>query len=105
MVRITTFSDVTSHDYERHLAEISEIQQCFSVAGEETYVALILTRTPKTLETVLGRIKTIPGTMATKTSMVLSAPISRHTLPQEPQQEDVREFPAESPAESASIAR
>lgn len=102
MVRITTVADVSSHDYESHLAEISEIQQCFSVAGEETYVALILTRTPKTLEAVLGRIKTIPGTMATRTSVVLSAPISRHTLPQE---EDVREFPTESTPESATMAR
>jgi hypothetical protein len=62
----------------------------------------VLTRTPKTLESVLQRIKMIPGTMSTKTSVVLSAPISRHTLPQE---DDVREFPAESPSKSASIAR
>lgn len=104
MVRITTVADVTSQDYERQLAEISEIQQCYSVAGDETYVVIVLTRTPKTLEKVLHRIKSIPGTVSTKTSVVLSAPISRHTLPQE---EDVREFPAESTtsSKSASIAR
>lgn len=102
MVRITTVADVISQDYESQLSEISEIQQCFSVAGEETYVALVLTRTPKTLETVLQRIKRIPGTMSTKTSVVLSAPISRHTLPQE---DDVREFRTESATKSASIAR
>ena len=102
MVSITTDSEVSSQDYESHLAEISEIQQCFSVAGEETYMALVLTRTPKTLEKVLQRIKGIPGTMSTKTSVVLSAPIARHTLPQE---DDVREFPAESNASSASMAR
>ena len=102
MVRITTVADVTSQDYERRLSEISEIQQCFSVAGEETYVALVLTRSPKTLETVLQQIKSIPGTTATKTSVVLSAPISRHTLPLE---DDVREFPAESSTKSASLAR
>jgi Lrp/AsnC family leucine-responsive transcriptional regulator len=97
-----TVADVTSQDYERRLSEISEIQQCFSVAGEETYVALVLTRSPKTLETVLQQIKSIPGTTATKTSVVLSAPISRHTLPLE---DDVREFPAESSTKSASLAR
>ena len=102
MVKITTASDVRAQDYESHLSEISEIQQCYSVAGEETYVALVLTRTPKTLEKILQRIKTIPGTMSTKTSVVLSAPVSRHTLPQE---EDVREFPAESSGSSASVAR
>lgn len=102
MVRITTDADAMSQDYENHLAEVPEIQQCFSVAGEETYVALVLTRSPKTLENVLQRIKSIPGTTSLKTSVVLSAPISRHTLPQE---EDVREFPSESSSKSASIAR
>lgn len=101
MVSITTSADASSQEYEERLAEISEIQKCFSVAGEETYVALVLTRTPKTLEKVLQRIRNIPGTSATKASVVLSSPISRHTLPAE---DDVREFPSES-NKSASVAR
>lgn len=102
VVRIVTDADASSGEYERELSQISEIQQCFSVAGEESYVAMVMTKSPKSLEKVLQRIKAIPGTGATKTSVVLSAPISRHTLPQE---EEVREFPAESSKESASIAR
>jgi Lrp/AsnC family leucine-responsive transcriptional regulator len=100
MVSIATDARIGSQEYEKHLAEISEIQQCLSVAGEETYVVFVLTRSPKTLEKVLQRIKSIPGTVSTKASVVLSSPINRHTLPQE---DDVREFPAET--KSASLAR
>ena len=41
-----------------------------------------------TLEQLLQRIRAIPGTVRTKTAVVLSSPISRHTLPQE---EEVRQ--------------
>lgn len=102
IVRITTDANVSSQDYENYLANISEIQQCFSVAGEEAYIAQVLTRTPKTLEKVLQRIKSISGTASTKTSVVLSAPINRHTLPQE---DDVREFPPAQSSTSATMAR
>ena len=100
MISITTVAEVSSSEYEKHLSEISEIQKCFSVAGEETYIVLVLTQTPASLEKVLQRIKNLSGTMTTKASVVLSAPINRHTLPQE---DDAREFPPES--RSASIAR
>jgi Lrp/AsnC family leucine-responsive transcriptional regulator len=92
LVHIVTDARVDSVDFENHLAEISEIQRCFSVAGEETYVAFVLTRSPKTLEKVLQRIKSTPGTVSTKASVILSSPINRHTLPQE---EEIREYPAE----------
>jgi hypothetical protein len=55
----------------------------------------VLTKNPRTLEQLLQRIKSIPGTVGTKTAVILSSPISRHTLPQE---DDVREFPGEQPA-------
>jgi Lrp/AsnC family transcriptional regulator, leucine-responsive regulatory protein len=107
MVSITTDAKTSSSEYERHLSEITEIQKCLSVAGDETYVVFVLTRTPKTLERVLQRIRSIPGTVSIRASVVLSAPISRHTLPNEPlesREEDVREFPSES-AKPASMAR
>ncbi|MFQ5790568.1 MAG: Lrp/AsnC family transcriptional regulator [Acidobacteriota bacterium] len=92
LVSITTSTSVPSREYEAKLAEIAEIQECFSVAGEETYVALVLTRNPRSLEQLLQRIKSLPGTLSTRTSVVLSSPISRHTLPLD---EDVREFRGE----------
>jgi Lrp/AsnC family leucine-responsive transcriptional regulator len=95
MVGITAAATVPSREYEARLAEISEIQECFSVAGEDTYMARVLTKNSRTLEQLLQRIRAIPGTVSTKTAVVLSSPISRHTLPQE---EEVREFPGEKPA-------
>ena len=102
MVHITTEADASARDYEEALSRISEVQQCFSVAGEESYVVIVLTRTPKTLEKVLQSIRSIPGTLTTKASVVLSTPIARHTLPQE---DDVREFATDASSESASVAR
>ena len=93
MVNITTAANASAKEYEKHLADISEVQKCYSVAGEDTYVAIVLTRTPKTLEKLLQKIRNIPGTVSTKSAVVLSAPISRHTLPRE---EEVQEFPRES---------
>lgn len=101
MVSVTTEAHVSPQEYEKRLSEISEIQKCLAVAGDATYVVFVLTRSPKTLEKVLQRIKAVPGTLSTKSSVILSSPISRHTLPLE---DDVREFPAES-GKSASIAR
>jgi Lrp/AsnC family leucine-responsive transcriptional regulator len=95
MVSITTSATVPAREYEARLVEISEIQECLSVAGEDTYMARVMTKNSRTLEQLLQRIRAIPGTVRTKTSVVLSAPISRHTLPQE---EEVREFPGEKPA-------
>jgi Lrp/AsnC family leucine-responsive transcriptional regulator len=91
LVHIVTDARVASAEYEEQLSDISEIQKCFSVAGEETYVVIVLTRSPKTLEKVLQRIKSTPGTVSTKASVILSSPINRHTLPQD---EELREFPA-----------
>jgi Lrp/AsnC family leucine-responsive transcriptional regulator len=95
MVSITTSATISSRDYEARLAEISEIQECFSLAGDETYMARVLAKNPRSLEQLLQRIRSIPGTVSTKTAVVLSSPINRHTLPQE---EEVREFPGEKPA-------
>ena len=92
MVSITTSTSVSARDFENSLMDIPEIQTCYSVAGEESYVAIVLTRTPQTLETLLQRIKAIPGTVATKASVILSAPISQHSLPLEDKED---EFPSD----------
>ncbi|HLE21574.1 MAG TPA: Lrp/AsnC family transcriptional regulator, partial [Vicinamibacteria bacterium] len=91
-IGITTTASVSSREYEARLNEISEIQECFSVAGEETYMARVITKNPRSLELLLQRIKEIPGTLSTRTTVVLSATISRHTFPLE---DEIREFPGE----------
>ena len=98
-IAITTTANVTSREYESRLGGISEIQECFTVAGAETYLARVITKNTRSLELLLQRIKGIPGTLNTKTTVVLSTPISRHTLPVE---EEVTEFPGEPRALASS---
>ena len=95
MVSITASANIPSREYEASLAELSEIQECFSIAGEETYMARVLTKNPQSLEKLLQHIKAIPGTVSTKTAVVLSSPIDRNSLPHD---DEVREFSGEKPA-------
>lgn len=91
MVSITTTTQLPAEDYEGRLDEISEIQKCYSVAGDENYIALVLTKNPQTLEKLVRRIQRLPGTLTVKASVILSSPVNRNSLPVE---DDVREFPA-----------
>lgn len=90
MLNISTSSQVPAEDYENRLSEISEIQKCYSVAGDDNYVAVVLTKTPQTLEKLIRRIQRLSGTVSVKASVVLSSPVSRNSLPAD---DDVREFP------------
>lgn len=98
-IAITTTASVTTREYEARLGDISEIQECFAVAGAETYLARVITKNTRSLELLLQRIKEIPGTLSTRTTVVLSTPVSRHTLPVE---KEVREFPGEPRAVASS---
>jgi Lrp/AsnC family transcriptional regulator, leucine-responsive regulatory protein len=98
-IGITTTASISSREYEARLNEVSEIQECFSVAGEETYLARVITKNTRSLELLLQRIKEIPGTLNTRTTVVLSSTLNRHTLPLE---DEVREFPGEQRALSVS---
>lgn len=92
LVHITTSSNVPAREYELKLSQISEIQECYSVAGDADYVARVLTKNPRTLEAVLQRIRNLSGTSSTKATVVLSAPIHRNTLPLD---DEIHEFPGE----------
>jgi Lrp/AsnC family leucine-responsive transcriptional regulator len=81
LVSITTSASVSHSEYEKRLAEFSEVQECYSVAGEETYVARVITRNPRSLELLLRQFKSLPGTLSTKAKVILSAPITRQSLP------------------------
>jgi Lrp/AsnC family leucine-responsive transcriptional regulator len=93
LIQITTSNNIAARDYEAKLSQIPEIQECYSVAGDATYVARVLTKNPRTLEGVLQRIRNLAGTLSTKATVVLSAPIHRHTLPMD---EEIHEFPGDT---------
>ncbi|WP_183407123.1 Lrp/AsnC family transcriptional regulator [Nocardioides marmorisolisilvae] len=70
-ISITPFDPSAADDYPERLADIEEIESCWSVAGEESYILKIRTATPADLEELLARIRTTAN-VATRTTIVLS---------------------------------
>lgn len=60
-------------NYPDLLAEIEEIESCWSVAGEESYILKVRTTTPAALEDLLARVRATAN-VSTRTTIVLSTP-------------------------------
>ena len=60
-------------DAPERLREIHEIESCWSVAGEESYILKIRVATPGHLEDLLAKIRSA-ATVSTRTTIVLSTP-------------------------------
>ena len=61
------------------LQGIREIESCWSVAGEESYILKILVPTPSHLEDLLARIRSAAN-VATRTTIVLSTPYENRSV-------------------------
>lgn len=73
-------------DYDAFTAAIQampEILEIHSVAGDETYLLKVVTRSTAHLDDFLTRIKRVPGVARTRTTLVLSTPFERGGLPVE----------------------
>jgi Lrp/AsnC family leucine-responsive transcriptional regulator len=55
------------------LAGISEIESCWSVAGDESYILKVRVGTPSDLEDLLARVRAAAN-VSTRTTIVLSTP-------------------------------
>lgn len=60
-----------------------EILEIHSVAGDETYLLKVVTRSTAHLDDFLSRLKRIPGVARTRSTIVLSTPFERGGLPVE----------------------
>jgi Lrp/AsnC family leucine-responsive transcriptional regulator len=60
-------------DSPERLRDIKEIESCWSVAGDESYILKIRVATPADLEDLLARIRAAAN-VATRTTIVLSTP-------------------------------
>ncbi len=58
-------------DYPQRLESIPEIESCWSVAGQESYILKIRVATPADLEDLLGRVRA-KASVSTRTTIVLS---------------------------------
>jgi len=60
-------------DLPERLADFSEVEDCYSVAGEASYILKVRTRTTSDLEGLIRRLREKAG-VATRTTVVLSIP-------------------------------
>ena len=63
------------------LRDIPEIESCWSVAGEESYILKIRVATPADLEDLLARIRAAAN-VSTNTTIVLSTPFENRPVTQ-----------------------
>ncbi len=61
------------------LADISEIEACYSVAGDESYILKVRVAEPSHLEDLLARIRATAN-VSTRTTIVLSTPYEHRPL-------------------------
>jgi Lrp/AsnC family leucine-responsive transcriptional regulator len=72
-----TAPDCRYDEFTRALGEMPEVCEVHSVAGEETFVCKVVTRSTGHLDDLLARLKAMPGMARTRTTIVLTTPFDR----------------------------
>jgi Lrp/AsnC family leucine-responsive transcriptional regulator len=72
-----TAPDCSYDAFTQTLAQMPEILEVHSVAGEESFVLKVMTRSTGHLDDLLSRLKSVKGMARTKTTIVLSTPFER----------------------------
>ncbi len=72
-VSIKPIDPAQPDDYPDLLSGTPEIESCWSVAGEESYILKVRVATPSALEDLLARIRSVAN-VSTRTTIVLSTP-------------------------------
>jgi Lrp/AsnC family transcriptional regulator, leucine-responsive regulatory protein len=72
-ISLTPIDPAAPDDYPHRLEEIREIESCYSVAGDESYILLVRVASPAALEDLLRRVREA-AKVSTRTTVVLSTP-------------------------------
>jgi Lrp/AsnC family leucine-responsive transcriptional regulator len=72
-VSITPIDASQPDDAPERLAPLPEVESCYSVAGEESYILKVRVASPRALEDLLARIRAAAN-VSTRTTVVLSTP-------------------------------
>lgn len=75
-----TTPDCNYDDFMSRLSGMPEVCEVHSVAGEESYVCKVVTRSTQHLDDLLARLKAMPGMARTRTTIVLSTPYEREGI-------------------------
>jgi Lrp/AsnC family leucine-responsive transcriptional regulator len=79
-VSVYTGADVQYERFNASVAALPEVLEIHSVAGEESFMLKVVTRSTAHLDDFLSRLKAIPGIVRSKTTIVLSTPFEREGL-------------------------
>lgn len=72
-ISLTPIDPAAPDDYPRRLAHLPEIEACYSVAGDESYILRVRVASPLALEELLRQIRE-SAHVSTRTTVVLSTP-------------------------------
>jgi Lrp/AsnC family transcriptional regulator, leucine-responsive regulatory protein len=73
LVSLTPIDPARPDDIVKIISPIEEIESCWSVAGNESYIVKVALSEPEELEALLGRIRSVAN-VSTKTTVILSTP-------------------------------
>jgi Lrp/AsnC family leucine-responsive transcriptional regulator len=73
LISLTPFDPAAPDDYPTRLQHLSQIEACYSVAGDESYVLLVRVASPAALEDLLRQVREAAN-VSTRTTVVLSTP-------------------------------
>jgi Lrp/AsnC family transcriptional regulator, leucine-responsive regulatory protein len=72
-ISLTPIDPAAPDDYPRRLEHIPQIEACYSVAGDESYILRVRVASPAALEELLRQIREAAN-VSTRTTVVLSTP-------------------------------
>lgn len=79
-VSVTPLDPATAEETPQRLSGMPEIEECHSVAGDESYLLKVRSATPRALEELLARIRA-EASVSTRTTIVLSTSYESRPLP------------------------
>lgn len=79
LVSLTPIDPSAPDDYATRMADIPQVQSCYSVAGDESYIVLVRVESPAALETLLGELRSTLQ-VTTRTTVVLSTPFENRPV-------------------------
>ncbi|MDE2592434.1 MAG: Lrp/AsnC family transcriptional regulator [Actinomycetales bacterium] len=73
LISLTPIDPARPDDIAEKLAQLEEVESCWSVAGVESYIVKVAVSEPTELEELLGRIR-LAANVSTRTTIILSTP-------------------------------
>lgn len=79
LISLIPIDPAAPDEYAHLLAELPEVEDCYSVAGVESYIIKVRVASPAALETLLATLRSTVN-VSTRTTVVLSTPFEGRTV-------------------------